>query len=140
MIAVACYELSEREPKYWVLDVNLKREECGEFAHLFPDLLQDFADKGGHVEGVSPTHHTITSLPAFSKYRNARPGLSGLSRCQCRVGRAARSGLCIKGRSGLGWVGPVAVGGCPFDCVYFDFTKKPIRDLLGRAGRSGRRP
>ncbi|KAG8315763.1 hypothetical protein J6590_064944 [Homalodisca vitripennis] len=61
------------------------------------------------------------------------------------VRRSWRVSICLrvfrpqKGRAGLGFTGPVALGGCPFDCVYFGFTKRPYRDGLGWAGRNGRR-
>lgn len=40
MIALSCNEIEQkRRPRFWVHEINLKRETYGEFHHLFPDLL-----------------------------------------------------------------------------------------------------
>nr|CAI5822809.1 unnamed protein product [Callosobruchus analis] len=43
MIALACSEIERemRRPRFWVHNINFKREVYGEFYHLFPDLLGD---------------------------------------------------------------------------------------------------
>ncbi|KAJ8946641.1 hypothetical protein NQ314_008813 [Rhamnusium bicolor] len=41
MIALACNEIEKRTPRFWIHEINLKRETYGEFYHLFPDLLAD---------------------------------------------------------------------------------------------------
>ena len=43
MVALACDEIDRelRRPRFWVHNINLKRQACGEFHHLFPDLLAD---------------------------------------------------------------------------------------------------
>lgn len=43
MVALACAEVEaqEKQRRYWVHEIYLKRKNCGEFYHLFPDLLAD---------------------------------------------------------------------------------------------------
>lgn len=41
MIALACHEIEKTKRRFWIHDINLKREIYGEFYHLFPDLLAD---------------------------------------------------------------------------------------------------
>lgn len=41
VVAFACHEQEKLERRYWIHEINLKREEHGEFHHLFPDLLRD---------------------------------------------------------------------------------------------------
>ncbi|KAG8314603.1 hypothetical protein J6590_089110 [Homalodisca vitripennis] len=107
----------------WILDINLKREECGEFAYLFPDLLQDLV-------GINVTNHF-----SFSKGPTQR---LPLLRVRSENGKTLDRGIpnppyhhltsgilemskCMQSNCYL--------GGCPFDCVYSEFKKRP-----GRAG------
>lgn len=41
MIALACEDMERKKPRFWIHNINLKRETYGEFYHLFPDLLGD---------------------------------------------------------------------------------------------------
>ncbi|KAJ8883856.1 hypothetical protein PR048_015711 [Dryococelus australis] len=41
VITFACHELEKAERLFWIHEINLKREEFGEFHHLFSDLLRD---------------------------------------------------------------------------------------------------
>lgn len=42
VLAAACAEEDEeRSRRYWIHEINRKREVHGEFHHLFPDLLAD---------------------------------------------------------------------------------------------------
>lgn len=41
MIALACLEIEKQNRRFWVHEINLKRDVFGEFVNLFPDLLRD---------------------------------------------------------------------------------------------------
>ncbi|XP_068082039.1 uncharacterized protein [Anabrus simplex] len=40
-IALACEEEERKERRFWIHEINLKREQCGEYNLLLPDLLRD---------------------------------------------------------------------------------------------------
>lgn len=77
MIALACGEIQKRTPRFWIHEINLRRENFGEFHHLFPDLLGD-AEKFFKYFRMSSRkfYELVELLPIKKQNTNFRKAIS----------------------------------------------------------------